>query len=436
MNKIFPIFMGVIAFAPPAIALVADSNTAVKSVTVSIVTADGNGSGVIIKRAGNKYTVLTAAHVVRDTQKSYAIGTADGQTHPISNLRVFPNSIDLAVVDFTSSKTYPVAKFGNSDDAEEGSGAIVSGYPRSDRQVPVYGLRKGRVVANSNKEFADGYGIVYSSSTLPGMSGGGVFNDKGELIAIHGKGDITSNVSLGTGTARVKTGYDLGVPINTFTKISKSVAGITVNQAPANPRNRPRAGDAFLEGLSQYRAKNYPQAISAFSQAIQRDPQDATAYYYRGMVQLSTRDLSAAVSDFDQAIKINPKYALPYVFRGTVLMEKKQLDKAEADFTRGIQLDPSNSYAYLFRGFLNVDPARKRVKESAADIQKSIDVDPTNPMPYFYRGLINYVRKDKPKAVADFSKAAALSKALGDLNGYNDAKNFLEIIEKYGVPTR
>jgi V8-like Glu-specific endopeptidase len=34
-----------------------------------------------------------------------------------------------------------------------------------------------------------GYTIIYSAPTLPGMSGGGVFNGNGQLVAIHGYGD-------------------------------------------------------------------------------------------------------------------------------------------------------------------------------------------------------------------------------------------------------
>jgi hypothetical protein len=436
MYKFVPIvILGVFASSSPCFALVVNSNSEVKSITVSIFTADSNGSGVIIKRAGNKYTVLTAAHVVRSPQQSYSIGTTDGQKYQISNPRIFPQGIDLAVVDFTSSKSYPVAKVGNSDDAEEGSGASVSGYPRSDQQVPVYSLRKGRIVANSNKGFDEGYGIVYSSNTLPGMSGGGVFNDQGELIAIHGKGDVTSGASLGKSSSniRLKTGYDLGIPINTFTKSSKSAVGITITQAPASPRNRPRAGEAFLEGLNLYRARKYPEALNAFGDSIQRDPQDAAAYYYRGLSQYNNRNFTAAFSDFDQSIKLNPQNGFPYVFRALNFLELQQFDKAMADLDRSIQLNPENSYPYLFRGLLNSNPERKRSQESFADIQKSISLDPTNPTPYFLRALLYLSLKDRPKMLADLHKSANLSKAIGDINGYNNTTTYINLLEKYGV---
>lgn len=435
MFKIAPVILGALAFSSPNIALAADSSAIIKAVTVSIATSDSNGSGVIIKRAGNKYTILTAAHVVRNTQKTYSIGTADGQKHQISNPKFFPQGIDLAVIDFTSSKSYPVAKIGNSDNSEEGSSALVAGYPRSDREVPIYSLRKGRVVANSSQGFDEGYGIVYSSNTLPGMSGGGVFNDLGELIAIHGKGDVTSNASLGNGTSspvRLKTGYDLGIPINTFIKSSQSVAGFTIAQTPTNPRDRPRAGEAFLQGLNLYRIKKYPEAINAFSEAIQHDPQDAATHYYRGLSQYNSHNFAAAFSDFDQSIKLNPQDAFPYMFRALTFFETKQVDKAEADLNRSIQLDPKNSYPYLFRGLLNASPERKNISKFFADIQESINLNPIDPTPYFFRAFIYYGQKNRPKMLADLRKSADLSKAIGDINGYNSTISFLSILEKYG----
>jgi Trypsin-like peptidase domain/TPR repeat/Tetratricopeptide repeat len=439
MFKIAPVILGALALFSPSIAVAADSSTIIKYVTVSIIAANSNGSGAIIKRTGNKYTVLTAAHVVRSTQQVYSIGTADGKKHQISNAKIFPEGIDLAVIDFTSSKSYPVAKIGNSDNSEEGSSALVAGYPRSDREVPIYSLRKGRVVANSSKGFDEGYGIVYSSNTLPGMSGGGVFNDSGELIAIHGKGDITSGASLGNGgnsPVRLKTGYDLGIPINIFIKSAQIIAGFTSTQSPANPRNRPRAGEAFLQGLNLYRIKKHPEAIDAFSLAIQLDPQDATTHYYRGLIYYNKRNFTAAFSDFDQSIKLNPQDAFPYMFRALAFFETKQIDKAEIDLNRSIQLDPQNSYPYLFRGLLNASPERKNISKSLADIQESINLNSADPTPYFFRALIYYGQKDRPKMLADLRKSADLSKAIGDINGYKSTTSFLSILEKYGDQQR
>jgi V8-like Glu-specific endopeptidase len=67
---------------------------------------------------------------------------------------------------------------------------------------------KGDVASNSStKQQRNGYSLIYSNYTLPGQSGGPVLNDKGELIAIHGQGDVDtkSQETINDGV-RVKTG--------------------------------------------------------------------------------------------------------------------------------------------------------------------------------------------------------------------------------------
>jgi serine protease Do len=73
-------------------------NEIAREVTVLIVSQQGQGSGVIIAREGNQYSVLTNQHVVSE-QTDYGIVTADRQTHKISSgsVRSLPD-VDLAPV--------------------------------------------------------------------------------------------------------------------------------------------------------------------------------------------------------------------------------------------------------------------------------------------------------------------------------------------------
>jgi hypothetical protein len=57
-----------------------------RPVTVKIDNASGSsGSGVIINRQGNIYTVLTASGVVEQTGIEYTIGTYKGNNYAVSN---------------------------------------------------------------------------------------------------------------------------------------------------------------------------------------------------------------------------------------------------------------------------------------------------------------------------------------------------------------
>lgn len=75
----------------------------------------------------------------------------------------------------------------------------------------------------------NGYAIVYTSVTRAGMSGGPVFDVSGRVVGIHGRGDreesisrpasSTGNQESGPQRAVDKTGFNLGIPIQTFLKL-------------------------------------------------------------------------------------------------------------------------------------------------------------------------------------------------------------------------
>jgi S1-C subfamily serine protease len=85
-----------------------------KAITVLITEPNRVGSGVIIQHQGDIYTVLTAAHVVKN-KASYKIVTSDDRSYSVisSSIRSAPGSIDLAVIKFKSTAKYPTAKLGN-----------------------------------------------------------------------------------------------------------------------------------------------------------------------------------------------------------------------------------------------------------------------------------------------------------------------------------
>ncbi|MFN5895246.1 MAG: trypsin-like peptidase domain-containing protein, partial [Dolichospermum sp.] len=82
---------------------------------------DGKGSGVIIAKNGNTYTVLTANHVVKKAvYGDYQIITYDGQKYEMESAQTL-GKLDLALVKFTSSKNYPLAKIADSQTVKEGA---------------------------------------------------------------------------------------------------------------------------------------------------------------------------------------------------------------------------------------------------------------------------------------------------------------------------
>jgi S1-C subfamily serine protease len=110
-----------------------------KQITVRIDSSSGaNGSGVIIAKEGNSYTVLTADHVICEKDKetrecidyTYEILAPDGKTYPVEASTITrQEGVDLAVVKFTSNKNYQVAQLANYP-VTRNDAVFVAGYPR------------------------------------------------------------------------------------------------------------------------------------------------------------------------------------------------------------------------------------------------------------------------------------------------------------------
>ena len=212
-------------------------NDIAKPITVMIGGLDGKGSGVIIDKNGNTYTVLTANHVVKKAGYGlYEIITHDGQKYPMENKAQTLGKLDLALVRFTSSKNYPIAKIADSRTVKEGETVHNSGFPIpsiSNNQQRNYFFITAQITSRGRGENL-GYDLFLSGSPRPGMSGGPILNDQGEVIGIYGKAEFGRSES-----ALARDGVQ-GIPTEKFPNLISNIQNITQNNTQANtPRNNP-----------------------------------------------------------------------------------------------------------------------------------------------------------------------------------------------------
>jgi tetratricopeptide (TPR) repeat protein len=382
-----------------------------KSITV-LITEPGNiGSGVMLQHQGDVYTVLTAAHVVKN-KVSYKITTSDDRSYEVisSSIRRAPGSIDLAVVKFKSTAKYPTAKLGNCNILKSGMDLYVAGFPGSSGAITesILVVREGRVSANSNKTFENGYSLVYSNDTLPGMSGGAVLNSDGELVAIHGRGD---RERLGDGKFGAKNGFNLGIPVNRFATVASNM-GIELSGqvAPIPTDTAPKADDYFLSGVQKTDKGDYRGALADYNQAIALNQKYADAYNNRGVLKADKlNDVQGALADYNQAIALNPKYAVGYNNRGVLKIEKlNDVQGALADYNQAIALDPKLANAYDNRGVLKAGKLND-VQGALADHNRAIALDPKFAGAYNNRGVLKIEKlNDVQGALADYNQAIAL----------------------------
>lgn len=162
------------------------------------------GSGIIISRQGSTYTALTNLHTVRNSSTpALKILAPDGSIYTIDSIdRERFDSLDLAIVRFSSDREYSIATIGSPSSISQGINAFASGYPGRHYTyrdgVPVsvestveWGQRafcftSGKVEALGIEGLGNGYQMGYSNIIQKGMSGGPILNSRGELIGVNG----------------------------------------------------------------------------------------------------------------------------------------------------------------------------------------------------------------------------------------------------------
>ena len=92
----------------------------------------------------------------------------------------------------------------------------------------------------------------------------------------------------------------------------------------------------------------YAEAINHYTQSIQLDPNQITAYNNRGLAYSYLKDYNSAINDFHRAIEINPNYADAYNNRGVAYIRQGKINHARDDYNRAIELN--YVLAYFNRG--------------------------------------------------------------------------------------
>jgi tetratricopeptide (TPR) repeat protein len=399
--------IALVSYTLPAVALSPIEVQRIAKQTTVRIAGCSIGSGVILRKNGNTYTVLTVAHTVKTS--GCEIVTPDDAKYRVTQVKTFPNKIDLAIATFTSDRNYSVAKLiDNSDRIEAAENIYVSGFPLSSAiKSSVFTFVKGDIIANPpTQQQGKGYSLIYSNNTLPGHSGGPVWNEQGEVIAIHGQGDIVGTKLTETinRDVRVKTGYNLGITVNTFTKLA-TTAGIAGYAPPKIATRSKPVDDLIASAIVKESKGDYKGMLTDMDRAIFLDSQNGRLYYTRGVAKsmLGNRD---AIADYNQAIAFSPNEASAYNNRGVTKSDLGDKKGAIADFDRAIALDANDAKPYYNRG--NAQAHLNSPKTALIDLDQAIALNPDLAQAYLSRGTTKSMLGDTKGELADFNKAIAL----------------------------
>ncbi len=157
----------------------------------------------------------------------------------------------------------------------------------------------------------------------------------------------------------------------------------------------------------------------------------------RGLERLTTGDYTGAIADFTKAIDVNPNNPKAYFFRGCVHSDRLYHGNAIADYTKAIEIDINYIDAYLNRahiyGFLNNEC--KAINDYTYvinhDNQKISD-----PNIYIKRGALFFKLGEYEKSIRDYSQAIKINPDYSEayiLKGkiYKNVKKYKQAISEF-----
>ncbi len=435
-----------------------------EKITVRIDVTDGkNGSGVIIGKQGNTYYVATACHVVSlprsgrkcTTEKlldSFTLTTPDGEKHTLTSA---PNQIiilnpdfDVAVIKFTSDKTYQVAELG--DYQIRNQWVFVSGFPGQDRNKKRR-LTAGIVIEKEGSAFLtkdqssldNGNELIYTNLSFGGMSGGAVLDTQGRVVGINTASEDEYLEISDSNSKEISLGYSLGIPIITFLGLTsqgkvpveslKIISTITkeINDAESQqikdqlfifeqPSKDSNALDWLNYGNELWRAFfRFEESFAAFDQAIQKLEKEgkkqtlAKAYYGKGLALLYGSKYQEALEAFTQATVADSTFYQAWRYQGLMFETLQKYEQALTAYQKAIDNNSNNRHEndnftlYVEQG--DILRELTRYPEALASYNKAIILKPHHPWNYNNRGLLYQNQEKWDLALADFNQAIALN---------------------------
>ena len=159
----------------------------------------GTGSGVIVENRDNKLTIYTNRHVVdceyndmncyQRISEDIQVRTQDGKLYDVDRVSFSKSDIDLAIltIETSNAENYDFAYY--TSDFEIGNKVIAVGYPAYAKNVVEFSVSEGKI--SNIKEVlsqstGDSFRVLESDAyTYFGSSGGGLFDEEGNLVGIN-----------------------------------------------------------------------------------------------------------------------------------------------------------------------------------------------------------------------------------------------------------
>jgi stress-induced-phosphoprotein 1 len=103
------------------------------------------------------------------------------------------------------------------------------------------------------------------------------------------------------------------------------------------------ADELKAQGNAALQAENFTEAISLYTQAIEKDPTNHILFSNRSAAYAKTNDFANSLKDAEQTISLKGDWPKGYSRKGAALELLEKYDEALVTYQEGLKVDPSNA---------------------------------------------------------------------------------------------
>ena len=163
----------------------------------------------------------------------------------------------------------------------------------------------------------------------------------------------------------------LNKPLQTLSKMVEEVSQYgKIIFGEFQKTSRPKSQQArrvkkhVRKGYDHYKEKRFKKAREELSQAIEIDPENAKAYFWRARTFIRMEQYDDAIADLQAVVDLNPRYSPAYDNLGWLFMRRNKYDESLAHLNKSIELQPDNGWAHYMRS---------RIFFKKGDLQKALE---------------------------------------------------------------
>ena len=128
--------------------------------------------------------------------------------------------------------------------------------------------------------------------------------------------------------------------------------------------NKRAAEDARYRGNEYMKAKEYDEAINAYTRSLDLNPKEAATYCNRAMAYLKMKNYARCIDDANKTLEIEPDYVKAFHRRGKAYLATKKFELAIRDFQFILEKNPEDK---------DINASLKSAREQLEDKEERLD---------------------------------------------------------------